>query len=361
MMMRRIKLLLPFLIFFSLACGLFAPVSPPTPTLAPAMLTSAAETESVISTQAALALLFSPTPDILATQTEAAAQTATAVANYTATPIPTLTPEISPDDLIEEEKPVPPPAQSPGGSYRLENEVLIGAYGIRYWRHTDSETGFEDVILIEKTGMESIKIEQAVEIAHLTNTDINGDGYPEVIAESYSGGAHCCFSTHVYSLRETPTLILKTPESNASGQFKDLDEDGIYEFITADDIFAYQYCPFVSSPFVKVIMSYDAEKESYLPNSPNFPQEYAEDILRDTKNAERVSKAETYENGEWDETSKCSILHLSLDYIYLGDLATARSELERLYIYNDIDDFWNEVIFILQDSLLYVKKEIEEK
>mgnify|MGYP006420376831 CR=1 FL=1 len=360
-MMRCIKPLLPLLIFFSLACGLFAPVSPPTPTLAPDILTSVAETESVISTQAVLALLFSPTPNTSATQTEAAAQTATVIADYTATAIPTLTPEISPDDLIEEEKPVPPPAQSPGGSYRLEDEVLIGAYGIRYWRHTDSETGFEDVILIEKTGMESIKIEQAAAIAPLTGADINGDGYPEVIAESYSGGAHCCFGTHVYSLAETPTLILKTPESNAHGQFQDLDGDSIYEFITADDIFAYQYCPFASSPFVKVIMSYDAEKQSYLPSSPNFPQEYIEDILRDTKNAERVSKAETYENGEWDETSKCSILPLSLDYIYLGDLATARSELERLYIYEDIDDFWDEVMFILQDSLLYVEKGIEEE
>ena len=360
-MIRRTKLLLPFLMFSSLACGLFAPVSPPTPTLAPAILTSAAETASVVSTETALSLLFSPTPDIPATQTVFADQTATAIANYTDTPVPTLTPEPNPDDLIEEEKPIPPPAQAPGGSYRLENEILIGEYGIRYWRHTDSQTGFEDVILIEKTGMESIKIEQAAEVAPLTSTDINGDGYPEIIAETYSGGAHCCFSTQVYSLRETPILILKTPESNAGGQFQDIDEDGIYEFITADDIFAYQYCPFASSPFVKVTMTYNAEKESYLPDSPNFPEEYAEDILKDTKNAERVSKAETYENGEWDETSKCSILPLSLDYIYLGDLETARSELERLYIYDDIDDFWNEVMLIVQNSTLYIPKDAIEE
>ncbi len=211
-MRERTKLLLAFLMFFSLGCGLFAPVSPPSPTLAPAMLTSAAETESSIATQTALALLFSPTPNIPATQTESAAQRATVVANYTATPKPTQTPERNPSDLIEEEKPVPPPAQSPGESYRLENEVSIGAYGIRYWRHTNSEVGFEDLILIEKNGMESIKIEQAAEIVPLSSTDINGDGYPEVIVETYSGGAHCCFSTHVCSLGETPTVMLKTEE-----------------------------------------------------------------------------------------------------------------------------------------------------
>lgn len=360
-MTRRSKCFLPFLIFFTLACGLFAPVTPPTPTLAPAILTSTAKAESLVSTETALAYLFTPTPDIPATQTESAVQTATLIASYTSTPIPTATLEINPDDLVEKEKPVPPPALSPGGSYRLEDEVLIGAYGIRYWRHTDSQTGFEDVILIEKTGMESIKFEAASAIAPLTGADINGDGYPEVIIETYTGGAHCCFGTQVYSLGEKPTLILKKPESNAGGQFQDLDGDNIYEFITYDDIFAFQYCPYVSSPSVKVIMAYDAKEESYLPLSPNFPEEYDDDILRDTQNAERVAKAETYENGEWDETSKCSILPVALDYIYLGDLETARAELDRLYIYDDIDIFWNEVMLTLQDSPLYVAKDVEEE
>ena len=355
--MRRAKLLIPLLIFFSLACGLFAPVSPPTPTLAPAMETSMAEAQSATETEAARVALFTPTPDTPATQTEGAAQTATFVAAYTSTPVPSATPEINPNDLVEAEKPVPPPALSPGGSYRLENEILIGAYGIRYWHHTDSPMGFEDIVLIEKTGMESIKIEFASEIVTLTDADINGDGYPDVIIETYTGGAHCCFGTQVYSLGETPILILEKPESNVSGQFQDLDGDDIYEFVTADDVFAYQYCPYISSPMVKVILAYDSKEGRFLPASPNFPEEYADAILSDTKSAERVAKAETFENDEWDETSKCSILPVALNHIYLGDLETARSELDRLYIYDDIDRFWNEVMLMIQDSPLYIAKE----
>ena len=353
----RAKLLFPLLIF-SLACGLFAPVSPPTPTLAPAQETSTEEAQIATATEAARIALFTPTPNIPATQTESAAQTSTVVAAYTSTPIPSATPEINPEDLIEEEKPVPPPALSPGENYRLENEILIGAYGIRYWQHKNSTTGFEDIVIIEKTGMKSIKIESVTEIITLVDADINNDGFPDVIVESYSGGAHCCFSTQVYSLLdEEAALILQSPESNMSGQFQDIDKDSTYEFITTDNTFAYQYCPFVSSPFVKVIMTYDSEKEHYIPSSPNFPEEYEVDILRDTENAERVAKAQTYENGEWDETSKCSILPIVLDYIYLGDLEMARSELDRLYIYNDIDSFWNEAMLLIQDSPLYVVSE----
>ena len=351
-MTRRVKAILPLFVLFTLSCGLFAPVSPATPTLAPAMETSTAE---------ALIAFFTATPDIPATQTESAAQTETLTASYTPTPVPSATPEINPDDLVEEKIPVPPPALSPGGSYRLEDEVLIGAYGIRYWHNTDSQTGFDDIVFIEKTGIESIKIETASEIAPLTGADINGDGYPEVIIETYTGGAHCCFGTQVYSLGETPTLILKKPESNAGGLFQDLDGDRIYEFVTYDDIFAYQYCPYVSSPFVKVIMVYDAKKESYLPSSPNFPEEYTDDIAEDTIGAERVARANVSESGEWDETTKCSVLPLVLDYIYLGDLETARSELDRVYTFDDLDQFWNEVMLIIQDSPLYVAKEVEDE
>lgn len=347
-----VKKWLPFFLFFSLACGIFAPVSTPTPTLAPAILTSTLEVQ-----RAATA-----TPDLAATESVNAAQTQTALAAFTNTPIPAATKTLNPNDLIEKENPLPPPALSPGESYRLEDEVEIGAYGIRYWHHTNSEIGFEDLILIEKNGMDAIHIEQAAEINPLTGRDINGDGYPEVIIESYTGGAHCCFGLQVYSLQEDGAVLnLQKPESNAGGEFKDLDDDGVYEFITFDDIFAYQYCPYVSSPAVKVVMVYDPVEEKYLPASPNFPDEYVEAIERDTQNAERVAKAQTFENGEWDETSKCSILPLMLDYIYLGDLETARTEMERLYIYDDGDDFWNEVMFIIRDSSLFVEPAPEEE
>ena len=353
-MISRAKLLFPFLIF-SLACGLFAPVKPLSPTLDPAIKTSTEEARILAKTETARVALFTPTPNILATQLKSDSETATVVASYTSSPSPSATAQISPADLVEEENPVPPPAVSPGESYKLENEMLIDAYGIRYWHHTDSATGTEDVVLIEKTEMASIKIESVSAIVMLTDDDINGDGNPDIIIESYTGdNTHCCYSTQVYSLGEEPTLILKKPPSNTSGEFEDLNDDGIYEFITADDVFFKKYCPFVSSPFVKVIMAYDAQEESYLPASPSFPEEYAQEITQDTYNAERVARAGVSENGEWDETTKCSVLPLMLDYIYIGEIETARTELNRLYEFDDVDRFWNDVMLIVQDSLFYM-------
>ncbi len=351
---RTTKLLLPLLIF-SLACGLVVPVSPPTPTPDSAMETSTAEARVPTKTK----ISFTATPNILATQLESDAGTATAIAAYTSTPFPSATTEIDPEDLIEEENLVPPPAVSPGENYRLENEILIDAYGIRYWRNTDSVTGTDDIVLIEKTGMESIKIESASAIVTLIDDDINDDGNPDIIVESYTGeNTHCCYGTEVYNLGEEAILILEKPKSNVSGEFEDITENGIYEFITADDVFAKKYCPFISSPFVKVIMAYDEKEKSYLPASLNFPEEYIQIIKDDTYNAERVSRTGSKENGEWDETTKCSILPLMLDYIYTGDIKMARTELDRLYEFDDKEIFWNDVMLIVQESPLYI--EIDE-
>ncbi len=351
MSIRATKLLLPLLIF-SLACGLVVPVSPPTPIPDSAMETSMGEVLVATETKTPL----TATPNILATQLEADAGTATAIAAYTSTPAPSATTEVGPEDLIEEENLVPPPAVSPGEIYRLENEILIDAYGIRYWRHTDSVTGTDDIVLIEKTGMESIKIESVSGIVTLTDNDINSDGTPDIIIESYTGeNIHCCYGTEVYSLGEEAILILEKPKSNVSGEFEDITENSIYEFITADDVFAKKYCPFVSSPFVKVVMAYDEKERSYLPASPNFFEEYTQIIKDDTYNAERVSRTGSKENGEWDETTKCSILPLMLDYIYTGDIEMARAELDRLYEFDDKEMFWNDVMLIVQESPLYVE------
>ena len=132
--------------------------------------------------------------------------------------------------------------------------------------------------------------------------------------------------------------------------------DGVYEFITYDDIFAYQYCAYAGSPFVKSILVYDPIQELYQPASPLFPEEYIQEMLTHTETAETATVGE---RGEWDETTKCSVLPMVLAQIYSGDLETARSELHRVYPYPDADAFWDEIMLQIQDSPLYIAKETE--
>lgn len=302
--MRRIALVIAALTINSLACGLFGPAS---------------------------------TPDI-----QPVPYTETVSAPPTFTLIPTL--------LLQTPTIPPPPAIAPETDYLLGEERQTNGYAIRVWRNPDDQLGFESILLIEAAGQSPIRVDMFSAIHDLTGSDLNGDSFPDVVVETFSGGAHCCFGTQVYSLRpDAAILILKKPESNAGGYFEDLDADGVSEFITYDDLFAYQYCPYAAGVSVKVIMAYDAGQVLYIPASPRFPEQYAEEIATNQQRA----LAAPGELGEWDSTNICAILPLVLDYLYLGQPDLAQTEFSTRYFGSDAIAKWGEIMQVVQSSPLY--------
>lgn len=310
--MRRLIIFIVILTIFSFACGLFTPASQPAP-------------QPVSSSQG-----ISPTETVIPLETF--------------TSVPTFTVE------VPTVPPPPPAAQPPEAGFLLEDERMINGYAIRFWRNPDDPLGFSSVVLIESTWQAPIRVNMASAINDLTGSDLNADGYPDLVVETYSGGAHCCFGTQVFSLRPGgATLILQKPESNAGGTFEDLNADGISEFVTYDDSFAYQYCPYAAGVAVKVIMAYDPKQDRYLPASPRFPDQYADEIAT---NEERALAAPG-DLGEWDSTNICAVLPLALDYLYTGQPDRARTEFYNRYSGLDTDLKWNEVLQVVQGSPLY--------
>jgi hypothetical protein len=51
--------------------------------------------------------------------------------------------------------------------------------------------------------------------------DVNGDGVPDVVVETYSGGAHCCWTYYVVSLGKYPGLVLKFENDRSAGFVQD--------------------------------------------------------------------------------------------------------------------------------------------
>jgi hypothetical protein len=69
--------------------------------------------------------------------------------------------------------------------------------------------------------------------------DLDRSGEPEVLLNLYSGGAHCCYSTRIYTFaaEATPYASLFHEWGNAGYRLEDLDADGGLEFVTGDDQF----------------------------------------------------------------------------------------------------------------------------
>jgi hypothetical protein len=304
--MRRPTIFIAVLIISSFACGLFTPAPTPEPIPAPPSKTVSSPTAS--------------------------------------RPIPTFT-------LPAPTVPPPPPAANPPETgYLLEEERLINGYAIRVWRNPNDQLGFDSILLIEAAGQSPIRVDMFSAIHDLSGTDLNADGYPDLVVETFSGGAHCCFGTQVFSLRPSgAALILQKPESNAGGYFEDPDADGVFEFITYDDSFAYQYCPYAAGVTVKVVMAYDSGQDRYLPASPRYPEQYTEEIATN----EQRALAAPGELGEWDGSNICAVLPLALDYLYMGQPDLAQTEFSTRYSGTGGIAKWGEILQVVQGSPLY--------
>ena len=80
--------------------------------------------------------------------------------------------------------------------------------------------------------------------------DLESDGEPEVVVDLFSGGAHCCFTSLIFKLKPgPPPTYAMTVASWGNGGYalKQLDGDGIADFQSDDDRFAYKFAPYVAS------------------------------------------------------------------------------------------------------------------
>jgi hypothetical protein len=89
------------------------------------------------------------------------------------------------------------------------------------------------------------------EVPALSVRDLDANGEPEALVELYTGGAHCCSYTQIYSFdaQPAPGAYRRTKGSwgDYGYQLKDLDKDGRPEFVSADFRFAAAFTAYAAS------------------------------------------------------------------------------------------------------------------
>lgn len=233
--------------------------------------------------------------------------------------------------------------------FRLEMSTRCAEYDVRVWASADETApSYYRVVTIERDGVVLRQHDWAVGLGSLTGSDIDGNGRPNAIVECYSGGAHCCFVTYVYDVGDDLVSVglPPSPGGNVEPRFVDLDDDGVYEVLTADDSFAYLYCCYAETPFVRVVLEYDAGARRYVPASPAYPHLYVDEIALDTERA----AAAGFDGSGWDGTPKCEVLPLVLDYLYSGCAEAAWQALDMYYPLPDRETFRSEIESIVNGS-----------
>ncbi len=88
--------------------------------------------------------------------------------------------------------------------------------------------------------------------------DIEDNGLEDVLLNLYSGGAHCCFITQIFSLDQTTMTYVKTERNfgDPGDTIRDLGHNGHDEFLTANDAFAYAFTDYAASGLPIEILSF---------------------------------------------------------------------------------------------------------
>jgi hypothetical protein len=97
----------------------------------------------------------------------------------------------------------------------------------------------------------------------LTIRDLDGDSEPEVLVDTFSGGAHCCTITPIYRWDGEGGVGYRRLTGffgNVGYSLDDLDKDGRPEFVTADDSFAYEFAAYAYSAFPLLVLEYGTDR-----------------------------------------------------------------------------------------------------
>jgi hypothetical protein len=83
-----------------------------------------------------------------------------------------------------------------------------------------------------------------------------GGSLPEAVMSVYTGGAHCCFETLI-ALVDGPYRGRLLDHNWGDPGYKGTRHDGVYEFLTADDRFAYEFTSFAASGLPVRVLTID--------------------------------------------------------------------------------------------------------
>jgi hypothetical protein len=122
--------------------------------------------------------------------------------------------------------------------------------------------------------------------ASLHVLDLEPGGQPDVILDLFSGGAHCCTIEQVFSFDSgTGTYVPTTRDfGDPPAPIEDLGHNGRYEFVTADDSFAYRFTDFAGSGLPLEILTFAHRRFT------NVTRRYPKLIARDAASFLRAFK-----------------------------------------------------------------------
>ena len=228
--------------------------------------------------------------------------------------------------------------------------VRVNGFTIEVKPRTDREAAACRATIRSPRGQTIFELEDwGIEIDPITGEDVNGDGQPDVVLASFSGGAHCCWKYHIISLGQSPG-VLRDFENSSKASFKDLKGDGRIEILIRDGTFDEKFHlghPY--SPFPLLIVRLRGDEFENV--GDGFWGEFEKEILEQRRGL-KASDLRQFLNSNLTEAhdaesyleTESRILKIVLGYLYAGRSEQARNTLSELWPADFRQKTWEEIL-----------------
>jgi hypothetical protein len=167
--------------------------------------------------------------------------------------------------------------------------------------------------------------------------DITGDGEPNLVIYTWTGGAHGIHGAYVFTLGKEFGVVSAGKGDVGWAHFEDLDEDGVLEFMAIDKNFEYWNAGYANSPFEEVILEYKDGEYKFAKRFMQKPPPTAEELDERVQHVkEEFEKELAIDGGSWYWRDGDFILShqgpwFMLEYIYSGNIETAWEFFDRIW------------------------------
>lgn len=148
--------------------------------------------------------------------------------------------------------------------------------------------------------------------------DLTGDKLPDAVVETFSGGAHCCFTQYVLSLGHNFEVI---GTIDHPGKWSDRDDDGLWEISAGDLTLDYWKLPHSDSPIPAVVLEASRTGFRAAPELMRTPEPLASDVLamlRESRDGQAWKDYDLLPEGEFLPSSHAALHRHLAELIYTG-------------------------------------------
>lgn len=191
----------------------------------------------------------------------------------------------------------------------------------------------------------------------MMDSDVNGDGVPDLVLESYSGGAHCCWTYYIISLGANPRLLTQFENERGAAFVRNVKngridietQDGDFDYFDgqrhACTVFPLVYLRLEGTKFVDVGSEHLAAYDEIIAKSQKA-------LSDDKRQHLRSLKSRLTEDQGLDDDTVSNSLKIVLAYLYSGREAEAHQTLVELWPRFDQERIWNLILESRRNGIL---------